>query len=103
MAADRVQAGGIQGEFEGRRMSAVSGREADGRLLVRDPVRRATVRELWTDERMCGKPVQGRLIGHNLIVTGCYSYMFMVLCNASFYMHLLDEERINEEGVVRMW
>jgi hypothetical protein len=33
-----------------------------GKLLVRDTVRRATVRELWTDELMCGEPVQCRLV-----------------------------------------
>ena len=45
-----------------RLVQCQSARRAVGRLLVCDPVRRATVRELWMDKYMGGEPVQGRLI-----------------------------------------
>ena len=63
LARDRVRpagAGGIRRDVGLVRCQGA--RRMVGRLLVRDPVRRATVRELWTDEWMCGNPIQGRLV-----------------------------------------
>ena len=37
----------------------------------------------------------GRFLVHNSIVTRCYSYMFTVVCNSFFNMHLLDADKIN--------
>ena len=51
--------GGLKGEGLVRCQGA---KRMVGRLLVHDLVCRATLRELWTDEWICGEPIQGRLV-----------------------------------------